>query len=85
MATIGMKKRSGTARKRTTGAKRKRVAAGSAATIKVGGVNYTKSGCSRLKTDAKKMAEKARTLGKNARVVKSGTGYCVYTRSRKAA
>ncbi len=48
---------------------------------KFGGKTYTKKGCSRLKTEAKKRAKTLRGQGKNARVVKNPKGgYCVYSR-----
>ena len=94
MATIGKKK---STRRRKTGAKAKapgrkrkaRVGAASAApaaTISISGIGrFKKSTCHKTKTDAQKSAEAKRSRGAKARVIKSGTGYCVYTRGRSAA
>ena len=50
-------------------------------TKKFGGKTYTKTSCSKKKTDAKKKAERMRKAGKNARVVKNPAGgYCVFGR-----
>lgn len=50
-------------------------------TITINGIGrYKKATCHKTKTDAKKSADRARATGKNARVRKSTTGYCVYTR-----
>lgn len=57
-------------------------------TITISGIGrYKKSTCHKSKTDAQKTAAGARSSGKKARVIKSGTGYCVYTRgaARKRA
>lgn len=89
MATIGKSRKTGT-RKRKTGAtkaktRKKRISGTTPATVTIAGSKFTKAACSRLKSDAQKTAEKARAAGKNARVIKSGTGYCVYTRGRRKA
>lgn len=49
---------------------------------KIGGETFTKKGCSSTKSAAQKMAENHRAKGKRAkaRVVKTGKGYCVYTK-----
>jgi len=86
MASIGRKKT--TTKRRKTGApKRKRKArvgaSPSPATITVSGVGrFKKATCHKTKTDAKKAADNKRAHGAKARVVKSSTGYCVYTRGR---
>jgi len=82
MATIAKKKRK-------TGAKktRKRKVSGTAAsgtTMTINGLRFTKKGCSTTKTGAKQIADKSRAAGNNARTIKSGTGYCVYTRRKTA-
>lgn len=84
---IAKRKKSSTTRKAKAKPKsRKRVAAtSSAGTMKIGGLNFSKAGCSKTKKDAQNLASRARNAGKNARVIQSGTGYCVYTRSRRAA
>ncbi len=64
--------------------KKKKRVSGSTESLKIAGNTFKKAGCSKLKSGAKRLAESARASGKNARVVKSGTGYCVYTRSRTA-
>lgn len=78
--TIGKRK----TRTRTKAKAKKRRVGTAVGTISIAGNTFKKAGCSRTKTDAKKMAESARRGGKNARVIASGTGYCVYTRSRTA-
>lgn len=87
MATIGKSRKTGT--KRKTGATkaktRKKRITGTPTTVTIAGAKFTKTACSRLKSDAQKAAERARAGGKNARVIKSGTGYCVYTRGRRKA
>ena len=88
---MALRKKTSTAKRRKTGApKRKRKArvAGSPspATISVSGIGrFKKSSCHKNKTDAKKAAENKRTRGAKARVLKSGTGYCVYSRGRTRA
>lgn len=76
-------------RKSSTGAtKRKRktrVAAAPKTTLVVAGSKFTKSACGLNKTDAKKRAENVRVKGKKARVVKSGSTYCVYTGGKSKA
>lgn len=54
--------------------------------ISVSGVGrFKKSTCHKTKTDAQKAAESKRARGARARVIKSKTGYCVYTRGRTRA
>lgn len=51
--------------------------------IAISGVGrFKRSTCHKSKTDAQKTAESKRARGAKARVIKSGTGYCVYTRGR---
>lgn len=87
------KRRKKTAASRKPGAskaparrKRRRIAgtpAESPATIMISGIGrYKKSTCHKSKTEATKSAESRRAKGLKARVLKSGTGYCVYTRGR---
>jgi len=58
-------------------------AAASPATITIAGIGrYKKSTCHKTKSDAQKSAEGKRAKGQKARVLKSGTGYCVYARGR---
>ena len=92
---ITKKKAATSTRRRKTGAKagRKRKTRSvkgltTPDTITISGIGrYKKSTCHKTKTDAKKTAESARSKGRKARVIKSGTGYCVYTRgaARKRA
>jgi hypothetical protein len=88
-----MKKKATTRRKARPGAskapKRRRKASvkGAApaapATIMISGIGrYKKSTCHKTKSDAQKSAESKRARGQKARVLKSGTGYCVYARGR---
>lgn len=86
MATIG--KRKSTAKRRKTGApaKRKKARVGaSPSSISISGIGrFKKSSCHKNKTEAQKAAENKRARGAKARVLKSGTGYCVYSRGRTA-
>lgn len=88
-------KRKSTTRRRkpgakSTGRKRKARVKGSPITtqnagdyIAISGVGrFKRSSCHKLKSEAQKVAEGKRTRGAKARVIKSGTGYCVYTRGR---
>jgi len=55
-------------------------------TVMVSGVGrYKKSTCHKTITEAKKAAEGKRSKGVRARVLKSSTGYCVYTRGRASS
>lgn len=75
-------------KKKAPGRKRKsRVSGTTPATVAIGGVRFKKSTCHKTKADARKTAESRRARGGKARVIKSGTGYCVYTRgaTRKRA
>jgi len=81
MAIAAKKRR--TATKKAAPKRRKRVGvAALAQTVSIGGVNFKKNTCHKTKTDAQKAAERARGTGRKARVLKSGTGFCVYTRGR---
>ncbi|HMX89687.1 MAG: hypothetical protein K1X68_00260 [Saprospiraceae bacterium] len=64
--------------------RRKSASAGTPAKrVKVGKKVYTREGCTKLKTSAKKKAAAVRKAGKLARVVKNaGGGYCVLTASK---
>lgn len=53
-----------------------------AATLMLGGKRYKKASCHKTKTDAKNAAKSKRNAGALARVVKSGVGYCVFSRGR---
>lgn len=71
-------KRKTTKRKKVSGA-----AAPSPDTISITGIGrYTRHSCGKTKADAKKTAEMQRATGKGARIRKSGTSWCVYTRGR---
>lgn len=51
--------------------------------IAISGVGrFKKSTCHKNKSEAQRAAESKRARGARARVIKSGTGYCVYTRAR---
>lgn len=80
MATVAKRKPA----KRKPSAKKKRVAAGSGATLKMFGRTYKKSMCGLTKTEATSKAEthRAKGKGKGAAVKKNaaGAGYCLYTR-----
>lgn len=53
------------------------------ATVMISGIGrYKRSSCHKSKADAQKSAEARRSKGQKARVLKSGTGYCVYARGR---
>lgn len=69
-------------KKRKAGATKKRktkVGSVAATKIKISGQNFTKSSCHSKKTEAKSRAEGVRSKGTRARVIKSGSTYCVYT------
>lgn len=57
---------------------RKKSVSGPKKTMTVGGKKFSHVTCSRKKTDAKKKADSLRKKGSTARVVKTGSGYCVY-------
>ncbi len=89
MATTGRKKSTAAKRRKPGASKRKRKArvgaAASPSTISISGIGrFKKSSCHKNKTEAKKAAESKRARGAKARVLKSGTGYCVYSRGRAA-
>lgn len=65
--------------------KRKARVGVAASTVKIAGQNFSKSSCHGTKTDAKKRAEKVRSTGSRARVLKSGKTYCVYTGGKSKA
>lgn len=88
------KKKSTTTRRRKPGAKapgRKRKArvkgtAETPASISISGIGrFKKTTCHKSKSEAQRSAESKRARGAKARVIKSGTGYCVYTRGRTRA
>lgn len=85
---IAKRRKATTKRRKSSGApkrKRKSRVGSSPATIAVSGIGrFKKSTCHKSKTEAKKAAENKRARGAKARVLKSGTGYCVYTRGRAA-
>lgn len=86
MATVG-KKRTTTKARRKPGATKKRKArvGESAVKIKIAGSTFTQSSCHTSKTAAKSKAESARSAGTRARVIKSGTHFCVYTGGKSKA
>lgn len=90
---MAITKKSSTRRRKPgakTGRKRKARVKGSPITtqnagdyIAISGVGrFKRSTCHKSKTDAQKTAESKRARGAKTRVIKSGTGYCVYTRGR---
>lgn len=45
--------------------------------------SYKKVSCHKTKTTAKSEASKMRAAGKTAVVLKSGTGYCIYSAGKR--
>lgn len=68
--------------KRSSGRK-KSASASTSTRVKIGKKVFTKEGCSKLKSVAKKKAESIRKSGKLARVVKNASGgHCVLSASK---
>lgn len=91
IASIGAKRKKAGSRTRKAkpGAKKRKSrvsAVGAVAekpeTIAIAGVKFKKTTCHKTKTQAAAAAGKMRTSGKRARVIQSGTGFCVYSRGR---
>lgn len=70
-------------RKRKPGASKRRKAKVSGSSVTIGAKRFTKTSCHTTKTAAKSAAEKLRSAGKTARVVKSGSAHCVYAGARR--
>jgi hypothetical protein len=47
-------------------------------TVKISGRTFTRAGCAKKKTEAKKRADSIRKTGKLARVKKTGSSWCVF-------
>jgi hypothetical protein len=53
--------------------------------IKIAGASFSKSSCHTSKSAAKSRAESVRSGGNKARVIKSGSAFCVYTGGKSKA
>lgn len=84
---IAKRRKTTAAKKKPSAAKKRKakVAAPASEKMKIGGLNFTKSSCHSKKTEAQKRAENVRAHGNRARVIKSGTAFCVYTGGKSKA